>query len=108
MRGLRWMGWVGVFVALGACSSPGGVGSDAGGDPDGVGDGGTDGDAGPPPPGACVRPTASDPDIGQMLPQAYVDTTFVPPTGNTIAVAAGGNLQTALDSAQPGDVVTIE
>ena len=41
------------------------------------------------------------------LPQAYVDTTLIPPTGNTISLDAGGNLQTALNTAQPGDLITL-
>src|SRR5437879_495700 len=41
------------------------------------------------------------------LPQVTVDTTYVPPTGRTIAVAAGGDVQAALNSANFGDVVTL-
>ena len=40
-------------------------------------------------------------------PSVILDTTAVPPTGKTIPVAAGGDLQGALNSAQPGDVVEI-
>src|SRR5579864_2945789 len=40
--------------------------------------------------------------------QNYVDTTYVPPTGKTITVNAGGNLQTAINSALPGDVVVVQ
>src|SRR5919109_1173848 len=47
---------------------------------------------------------AADPE----LPRVFVDTTLVAPTGNTIAVAAGGDLQAALDAAQPGDVITLQ
>ena len=36
-----------------------------------------------------------------------LDTTPVAPTGKTISVGAGQDLQAALDSAQPGDVVAI-
>src|SRR5436190_2242709 len=42
------------------------------------------------------------------LPRAYVDTTLVASTGQTIAVAAGGNVQAAIDAARPGDVITLE
>jgi hypothetical protein len=42
------------------------------------------------------------------LPRVHVDTTYVPPTGRTIAVAAGGDFQAALNAAQPGDVITLE
>jgi hypothetical protein len=40
-------------------------------------------------------------------PQVTVDTTYVAPTGRTIAVAAGGDLQAALNAAVPGDVITL-
>jgi hypothetical protein len=42
------------------------------------------------------------------LPRALVDTRYVPPTGNTIAVRAGGNVQSALDAARPGDVILLD
>lgn len=42
------------------------------------------------------------------LPRFHVDTTYVPPSGRTIAVRAGGNFQSALNSAQPGDVIKLE
>lgn len=41
------------------------------------------------------------------LPRVYVDTTYRPPTGKTIAVASDGNLQAALVAAEPGDVITL-
>jgi len=41
-------------------------------------------------------------------PQAYVDTTYVPPTGQTIAVPDGGDFQAALDNAQPGDAIMLQ
>src|SRR6266513_2605324 len=41
------------------------------------------------------------------LPRVYIDSTYVSPTGKTIAVAAGGNLQAALVAARPGDVITV-
>ena len=40
-------------------------------------------------------------------PNVILDTTPVTPTGRTITVAAGENLQTALNSAAPGDVVEL-
>jgi Right handed beta helix region len=40
-------------------------------------------------------------------PAVFIDTTPVAPTGRTIAVPAGGDLQGALNSAQPGDVITL-
>ncbi len=42
------------------------------------------------------------------LPQQWVDTTLVPPTGSTITVPAGGDFQAALNSAQPGDVIKLQ
>ena len=57
---------------------------------------------------ACPRPTASDPDIHQALPKLYVDTTWTAPTGKTIVVKAGDDLQKAIDGANPGDVVSID
>jgi hypothetical protein len=42
------------------------------------------------------------------FPREYVDTTYVPPSGSTLAVLAGGDFQAALNAAQPGDVITLE
>jgi hypothetical protein len=53
---------------------------------------------------SCTPTWAAPPE----RPRASVDTAPVPATGRTIAVAAGGNVQAALDAAQPGDVVTLE
>jgi hypothetical protein len=41
------------------------------------------------------------------LPQAFVDTAYAPPGGQAIAVPDGGDFQAALDSARPGDVITL-
>jgi hypothetical protein len=54
-----------------------------------------------PPP---LPPVSTEP----ALPQVFVDTTYVAPTGATINVPAGGNLQTALNNAQPGDTITLD
>src|SRR5207244_739042 len=40
-------------------------------------------------------------------PRAYVDKSDVRPTGRTIAIPAGGNFQSGLDAAHPGDVITL-
>lgn len=40
-------------------------------------------------------------------PKAFLDTTYTPPAGRTIPVAAGGDLQAALNAAQPGDVIAL-
>src|SRR3989475_4963791 len=41
------------------------------------------------------------------LPRVYLDTTYALPTGPTITVPAGGDLQGALNSAQPGSVIVL-
>src|SRR5207248_1118623 len=41
-------------------------------------------------------------------PQGSVDTSLPAPTGHTIAVPAGADLQVALDRARPGDVIALE
>ena len=51
-----------------------------------------------------AAPDAPEP---PTLPQFLVDTTPVTPPGETIAVPSGGDLQRALDSARPGDVVVL-
>jgi hypothetical protein len=42
------------------------------------------------------------------LPRVKVDTSFIAPTGQTMAVRAGGDVQRALNAAHPGDVITLE
>ena len=42
------------------------------------------------------------------LPRANVDTTYAPPSGNTITVNSGGNLQTAINNAQLGDTIVLQ
>jgi len=59
-------------------------------------------------PRGCPTDLASDPDVKQALPEVQVDTTYPKAGGKTIAVAAGGNLQAALDAAGAGDVITLE
>ena len=51
--------------------------------------------------------TASGSPGSAQLPRTYLNTAMPTPTGNTIAVPAGGDLQAALNSAQPGDVITL-
>jgi len=55
---------------------------------------------------ACLSPVPA-PAQTPELPRRYVDTRFVQPTGKTLAVSAGGDLQAALDAAQPGDVIEL-
>jgi hypothetical protein len=42
------------------------------------------------------------------LPRVFMDTTPVTPSGSTISVPAGGDLQGALNAAQPGDTITLQ
>jgi hypothetical protein len=41
-------------------------------------------------------------------PRVFLDTTYVTPAGKTINVAAGGDVQAAIDQAQPGDVIMLQ
>lgn len=41
-------------------------------------------------------------------PRVFLDTSYTPPSGRTIAVPAGGDLQAALNAAQPGDTIALE
>ena len=45
---------------------------------------------------------------GPELPRVYINTAYVLPSGGTISVPAGGNLQAALNAASPGDVIVLE
>ena len=41
-------------------------------------------------------------------PRVFLDTTYVAPTGRQTSVPAGGDLQGALDAAQPGDAIVLQ
>jgi uncharacterized protein YjdB len=41
------------------------------------------------------------------LPRVYLNTQYSPPTGTVWNVPSGGNLQSALNSAQPGDIIKL-
>jgi hypothetical protein len=41
-------------------------------------------------------------------PRVFLDTTYIAPAGKTIKVAAGGDVQEAIDGAQPGDVIMLQ
>src|SRR5215208_184164 len=41
-------------------------------------------------------------------PRILLDTTYIPPTGGSIIVGAGGDIQAALNQAQPGDEIVIQ
>jgi hypothetical protein len=60
------------------------------------------------PPPAAPPPAAPPPAAGPAeLPRATVDSRQPTPTGRTWTVAAGGDLQGALNAAQPGDQIVI-
>lgn len=40
-------------------------------------------------------------------PRVFLDTTYMPPTGRLVAVSVDGDLQAAINQAQPGDVITL-
>ncbi len=45
--------------------------------------------------------------LSPELPRVFLDTTLVAPSGQIITVPAGGDVQAALNAAQPGDVITL-
>src|SRR5436853_7006744 len=58
-------------------------------------------------------PVVPLPRVGQAAgppapPQVYRNTTYTPPSGQTITVPAGGDFQAALNAANPGDVITLQ
>ena len=55
-------------------------------------------------PGPTPPPTPGEPE----LPRIFLDTTYRAPTGQTITVNVGGDLQSALNQAQPGDVIMLQ
>ena len=68
----------------------------------------------PPPPATTTdtsvvtAPLDPVPSSGPVeLPRVNLDTRYVPPTGNTIVVPAGGSLQGAINAAQRGDVIEL-
>jgi hypothetical protein len=60
-------------------------------------------------PAATVQPAAGGLNGSDPAPPAvFLDTTYERSTGRTITVKSGGNLQAALDSAAPGEVIALE
>lgn len=55
-----------------------------------------------------VAPTLNAAGAEPELPRIFLDTTYVPPTGKTIAVPAGGDFQAAINQALPGDIITLQ
>src|SRR5262245_29514968 len=41
-------------------------------------------------------------------PRVFLDTTYIAPAGKTINVAAGGDVQAAIEQARPGDVIKLQ
>jgi hypothetical protein len=56
----------------------------------------------------CPVGISSSATIKQLLPQATVDTAYVPPKGMVHSVKAGDDLQSVINAASPGDVIEIE
>ncbi len=45
--------------------------------------------------------------VDPQLPRVFLDTRYIPPGGATINVPAGGDVQAALNAAQPGDEIVL-
>src|SRR5262245_4446698 len=58
--------------------------------------------------GGSPTPTPPPTPGAPELPRSFLDTGYKAPTGQTIGVNAGGDLQSALDQAQPGDVILLQ
>ncbi len=56
----------------------------------------------------CPTGIISDPDVGQALPRRFVSTLGYASGTRVHHVPAGGNLQATLNTAQAGDVITLE
>lgn len=58
---------------------------------------------------AAPLPTslASQAAVLPQSPRIFLNTIYTPPSGQTIPVLAGGDFQAALNTAQPGDVITL-
>lgn len=90
-------------LLLAACSS-----DDSGGVAGAGGGSGSGGTGGGPPSGRCPTDITPDSELGQALPQASVEIALPATTGTPKLVAAGDDLQAALDAAAPGDVIELE
>src|SRR5215472_560697 len=56
---------------------------------------------------ASITPVAALAAALPAPPQTF-DSSYVAPTGRKLTVAAGGNLQAALNNAQPGDTIVLQ
>jgi hypothetical protein len=57
------------------------------------------------------RPVLGQPAAQTILPappRVFIDTSYKPPSGRSIPVAKGGDLQAAIKAAQPGDILVLE
>jgi hypothetical protein len=93
-----------ITVKSGAAPS---TGDGASGD-EPTGDGGSTDDGNVPVPGdgSNVSTPAPSGEVAEM-PRTYLDTRYVAPTGKTINVPAGGDLQAAINNAARGDVIQL-
>ena len=91
--------------ATGGSSNSGGTSGTGGSSGTGgaAGSGGSGGSGGGVVANECPKGISADAEVGQALPAASVDSAWVAPTGKSTKVAAGGDLQAALDAAAPGD-----
>src|SRR5262245_32423300 len=55
-----------------------------------------------------AAPALGIPGAEPELPRVFINTNYVPPTGKTIAVAADGDFQAALNPAQPGEIIALQ
>ncbi len=60
------------------------------------------------PPVGLGRAQSGGQTVPPAAPRALLDTSYTVPSGRTIPVAKGGDLQGALKAAQPGDVIALE
>ena len=62
--------------------------------------------------GVVSRPALAQSPTGQAVlpaaPRVLLDTSYTPPPGRKLFVGAGGDLQATLNSAQPGDIISLE
>ncbi len=62
--------------------------------------------------GLVSRPALAQSAPGQAVlptpPRVLLDTSYTPPSGRKLSIGTGGDLQAALNSAQPGDVISLE
>src|SRR6266850_6907869 len=56
----------------------------------------------------CAAVPSADAQVLPALPQTFIDTSYPSMSGTSILVPAGGNLQSALNTAQFGDTILLE